>query len=106
MNAATDVAIGGNKFMLCNAEYYFDVFGPLRLLLFFDAGQAYPEGQGFYWKTMSTSTGRGGALPDARAQRAVPPHLRLNPNRDFFQPTHRVQVRGGHDLLNPRRRTA
>jgi outer membrane protein assembly factor BamA len=27
------------------------------MLLFFDAGQSYLEGQGFYWKTMSTSTG-------------------------------------------------
>ena len=34
-------ALGGNKFVLFNAEYYFDVGGPLRLLLFFDAGQAY-----------------------------------------------------------------
>ena len=25
-----------------------------------------------------------------------------NPNRDFYQPPHGVQVRGGHDLLSPR----
>ena len=54
---ASGSAIGGNKYMLFNAEYYFDVFGPLRFLLFFDAGEAYPEGQGFYWKTMRNSTG-------------------------------------------------
>jgi hypothetical protein len=40
-----------------NAEYYFDVVGPLRVLLFFDAGQSYGPGQGMYWRTMSTSTG-------------------------------------------------
>ena len=38
-------ALGGNKLLLFNAEYYFDVFGPLRALLFFDAGQAYLEGE-------------------------------------------------------------
>src|SRR5262249_20150522 len=32
---AAGVAIGGDKFLLFNAEYYFDVFGPLRFLLFF-----------------------------------------------------------------------
>ncbi|HVO10244.1 MAG TPA: BamA/TamA family outer membrane protein, partial [Vicinamibacteria bacterium] len=85
---AKKVSIGGNKFMLWNAEYYFDIFGPLRLLAFFDAGQAYPEGQGFYWKTMSTSTGV--------EARFLMPVLNVpfrliyawNPNRDFYQPPH------------------
>ena len=36
-------ALGGNKYLLLNAEYYFDVFGPLRALVFFDAGQAFLE---------------------------------------------------------------
>jgi outer membrane protein insertion porin family len=82
----TKTLIGGNKFLLANAEYYFDVLGPLRLLLFFDAGQAYAEGQGFYWKTMSTSTG-----VEARFTMPVlnvPFRLiyAWNPNRDFYQP--------------------
>ena len=38
-------ALGGNKFVLFNAEYYFDIAGPLRALLFYDAGQAFLEGQ-------------------------------------------------------------
>jgi outer membrane protein insertion porin family len=84
----TKTSIGGNKFLLFNAEYYFDVLGPLRLLLFFDAGQAYAEGQGFYWKTMSTSTG-----VEARFTMPVlnvPFRLiyAWNPNRDFYQPAH------------------
>ena len=83
---ANGVAIGGNKYMLWNAEYYFDVFGPLRMLLFFDAGEAYAEGQGFYWRTMRNSTG-----VEARFQMPVlnvPFRLiyALNPNRDPFQP--------------------
>jgi outer membrane protein insertion porin family len=83
---STKTSIGGDKFLLFNAEYYFDVLGPLRLLLFFDAGQAYAKGQGFYWKTMSTSTG-----VEARFTMPVlnvPFRLiyAWNPNRDFYQP--------------------
>ena len=99
----TKTSVGGNKFLLFNAEYYFDVFGPLRLLLFFDAGQAYAPGQGIYWKTMSTSTGVEARFIDARPQRAVPTHLRLEPQPRLLPAGDGVQVRGGDDLLNPRR---
>ena len=83
----TKTSVGGNKFLLFNAEYYFDVLGPLRLLLFFDAGQAYAPGQDMYWKTMSTSTG-----VEARFTMPVlnvPFRLiyAWNPNRDFYQPS-------------------
>ena len=83
---ANNTAIGGNKYMLFNAEYYFDLFGPVRLLAFFDAGQAYLEGQGFYWKTMSTST--GAELRFLMPVLNVPFRLiyAWNPNRDAFQP--------------------
>ncbi len=50
-------ALGGNKFALFNAEYYFDVFGPVRALLFFDAGQAYLEEQDFSFDDFRISTG-------------------------------------------------
>jgi outer membrane protein insertion porin family len=50
-------ALGGNKFALFNAEYYFDVFGPVRALLFFDAGQAYLEQQEFSFGDFRISTG-------------------------------------------------
>ncbi len=50
-------AIGGNKFGLFNAEYYFDVFGPLRALLFFDAGQAFLEGDPIRVQDFRISTG-------------------------------------------------
>jgi outer membrane protein insertion porin family len=49
--------LGGNKFGLFNAEYYFDVFGPLRALLFFDAGQAFLEGQPVRIEDFRVSTG-------------------------------------------------
>ena len=86
INPTTTPPLGGNKYMLFNAEYYFDVFGPLRLLAFFDAGEAYPEGQGLYWKTMSTST--GAELRFLMPVLNVPFRLiyAWNPNRDSFQP--------------------
>ena len=79
-------ALGGNKFVLFNGEYYFDVGGPLRLLLFFDAGQAYSEGQNIDLKQLRTSTGV--------ELRFIMPVLNVpfrliyawNPNRDAFQP--------------------
>jgi outer membrane protein insertion porin family len=86
LDRQTNAATGGNKYVLFNAEYYFDVFGPLRLLLFFDAGEAYLKGQGIDLRTLSTSTG-------AEA-RFVMPVLNVpfrliyswNPNRASFQP--------------------
>jgi outer membrane protein insertion porin family len=50
-------SLGGNKLLLLNAEYYFDVFGPLRALLFFDAGQAYLENQRMDFKSLRISYG-------------------------------------------------
>ena len=50
-------ALGGDKFGLFNAEYYFDVFGPLRALLFFDAGAAFLEGDPIRLEDFRISTG-------------------------------------------------
>ena len=80
--------LGGNKFVLFNAEYYFDIIGPLRALLFFDAGQAYLEDQGIDLGQLRTSTGV--------EMRFIMPVINvpfrliyaLNPNRDSFQPSH------------------
>jgi outer membrane protein insertion porin family len=79
-------ALGGNKFLLMNAEYYFDIIGPLRFLLFYDAGQAYLEGQHFDFKSLRTST--GAEIRFIMPVLNVPFRLiyAYNPNRDFFQP--------------------
>jgi outer membrane protein insertion porin family len=50
-------ALGGNKYALFNAEYYFDLFGPLRFLLFYDAGQAFLEEEPIDITEFRTSTG-------------------------------------------------
>jgi outer membrane protein insertion porin family len=78
-------ALGGNKFALFNFEYYFDIGGPLRALLFFDAGQAFLEGDNIDPRQFRTSTGV--------EMRFIMPVLNVpfrliyawNPNRDQFQ---------------------
>jgi outer membrane protein insertion porin family len=46
----TQLVLGGNKSLLFNAEYLITIAGPVRLVLFFDAGQVRNLGQGFAWK--------------------------------------------------------
>ncbi len=79
-------AVGGNKFVLLNAEYYFDIGGPLRALLFFDAGQSFLEGNRIDLKSLRTST--GAELRFLMPVLNVPFRLiyALNPNRDAFSP--------------------
>jgi outer membrane protein insertion porin family len=45
----TGLVLGGNKSMLFNAEYLITIAGPVRLVLFYDAGQVRDEGQAFGW---------------------------------------------------------
>ncbi|MGQ0733055.1 MAG: outer membrane protein assembly factor BamA [Acidobacteriota bacterium] len=45
----TQLVLGGNKSLLVNAEYLISIAGPVRLVLFFDAGQVRNLGQGFAW---------------------------------------------------------
>jgi len=44
------VVIGGNKSLLFNAEYLISIAGPVRLVLFYDAGQVRNIGENFGWK--------------------------------------------------------
>ena len=78
-------ALGGNKFFVFNAEYYWDVFGPLRLLAYFDAGQAFIEGDRMRIDQLRISTGFEG--------RFIMPVLNVpfrliwayNPNRSDYE---------------------
>ncbi len=47
---ATDLVLGGNKSLLFNAEYLINIAGPVRLVLFADAGQVRDRGVNFSWK--------------------------------------------------------
>ena len=49
--------MGGDKFALFNAEYYIDVAGPVRALLFFDAGQSYLQNEKITFRSAVISTG-------------------------------------------------
>jgi outer membrane protein insertion porin family len=81
-----DRVLGGDKFVLFNAEYYFDVAGPVRALLFHDAGQAFADGRPFNLRELRTSTGA--------ELRVIVPMLNVpfrliyawNLYRDTFQP--------------------
>jgi outer membrane protein insertion porin family len=81
-----NLALGGNKYVLFNAEYYFDIGGPLRFVLFFDAGQSYLEGKKMDLKGLRTST--GAELRFLMPVLNVPFRLiyAVNPHRDAFQP--------------------
>ncbi len=80
--------IGGNKFVLFNAEYYFDIGGPLRFLFFYDAGQAFAEGHNLNLRDLRTST--GAELRFVMPVLNVPFRLiyAFNLSRDAWQPAH------------------
>ena len=78
--------IGGNKFLLFNAEYYIEIGGPLRFLFFFDAGQAYLKDDRIDLGKFKMST--GAELRFIMPVLNVPFRLiyAYNPNRDLFAP--------------------
>jgi outer membrane protein insertion porin family len=45
----TGIVLGGNKSLLFNAEYLINIAGPVRLVLFADAGQVRDTGERFAW---------------------------------------------------------
>ena len=47
---ASGFVLGGNKSLLFNAEYLINIAGPVRLVLFADAGQVRDTGENFVWK--------------------------------------------------------
>jgi outer membrane protein insertion porin family len=53
----TGLVLGGNKSLLVNGEYLISIANPVRLILFYDAGQVVDEDQQFALKNFRTSTG-------------------------------------------------
>ena len=45
----TGLVLGGNKSLLFNVEQNINIAGPVRLILFFDAGQVRRQGESFGW---------------------------------------------------------
>jgi outer membrane protein insertion porin family len=83
---ASNRALGGNKFLLFNAEYYLDLFSSVRLLAFHDAGQAFDEDHAFNLRDLRTSS--GGELRIFIPMLNIPFRLIyfVNIYRDTFQP--------------------
>jgi outer membrane protein insertion porin family len=54
---ATGLVLGGNKSLLFNGEYMIAVGGPVRLILFYDAGQVADDRAPFALDKFRTSTG-------------------------------------------------
>jgi outer membrane protein insertion porin family len=54
---SSGLVIGGNKLLLFNAEYLIQIAGPVRLVLFYDAGQVDAAGQDYAMNQFKTSTG-------------------------------------------------
>ena len=79
-------SLGGNKFMLFNAELYFDIMSQARFLFFHDAGQAYAESEPLDPLKLRTST--GAELRVMVPMLNVPFRLiyAVNLFRDSFQP--------------------
>jgi outer membrane protein assembly factor BamA len=46
----TGLVLGGNKSLLFNVEQIINIAGPVRLILFYDAGQVRDSGESFAWK--------------------------------------------------------
>ncbi len=53
----TGLVIGGNKSLLFNGEYIYQIAGPVRVLAFFDAGQVRDDGEKFRSDAFVASTG-------------------------------------------------
>jgi outer membrane protein insertion porin family len=81
-----NVPLGGDKFVLFNAEYYIDLFPQVRALLFHDAGQAFDERHSIDLRTLRTSS--GAELRITLPVIGVPFRLiyAWNVYRDTFQP--------------------
>jgi outer membrane protein insertion porin family len=55
--SGTGLVIGGNKSLLFNGEYVYQIAGPVRVLAFFDAGQVRDNGENFRSDSFVASTG-------------------------------------------------
>jgi len=64
----TGVVIGGNKSLLFNAEYLINIAGPVRLVLFADAGQVRDINENFSWtEDLKKQTTIGAVVPSDAA---------------------------------------
>ena len=75
----TGLVLGGNKSLLFNVEYLISIMGPVRLVLFYDAGQVRARGENLSWKMPVTEITYPGALIPLRAISIRYRSVRLSP---------------------------
>ena len=94
--------LGGDKMLLFNAEYAIPLAGPLRAILFFDAGNAFAEEdrlEPLHAPGFPDLDGHRDAGVHPHAERAVPPHLRLQSPSGLLPSAHGLRLRDRNDLL-------
>jgi outer membrane protein insertion porin family len=106
---ATGLVIGGNKSILFNAEYLITIAGPVRLVLFADAGQVRNTGENFGWKEPIREIRTPGALipgqfdpfvvPTPFSNTFVPEIVEIG-DRDAFKTSIGAEVRFFMPVLN------
>jgi outer membrane protein insertion porin family len=106
---ATGLVIGGNKSLLFNAEYLINIAGPVRLVLFADAGQVRNNGQNFAWKEEIVDLVRPGSLSPGPFEINVEPNPFVSPfpvesrvvgDRDAFKSSIGAEIRFFMPVLN------
>jgi outer membrane protein insertion porin family len=73
--------VRGDKFAVFNAEYYVDIYGPLRVLAFFDAGAVYRDSDRIDPKLIRMSTGLEGRFTMPVMNVPFRVIYAINPNR-------------------------
>ena len=99
--------LGGNKSLVFNAEYLITIAGPVRLVLFADAGQVRDFGERFGWKqeltelVIPTPPPLGGFGPDIVTPLEVP-EITTRPigSTNAFKTSTGVEVRFFMPVLN------
>jgi outer membrane protein insertion porin family len=106
---STGLVLGGNKSLLFNAEYLINIAGPVRLVLFADAGQVRERGESFAWKEDIFEQISPGSLTPNPLDPFVVPNPFLSPfpvetvkigERDAFKTSIGAEVRFFMPVLN------
>ena len=103
----TGLVLGGDKSVLFNVEQSFVIAGPVRAILFYDAGQVRGNGQSFGWHEdiQEQVVGSGPLLVDPRAplqlvNPALNPQFVTIGQRSAFKTSTGVEVRFFMPVLN------
>ncbi|MEQ1869135.1 MAG: BamA/TamA family outer membrane protein [Vicinamibacterales bacterium] len=104
---STGLVLGGNKSLLFNAEQIITIAGPVRLILFYDAGQVRDTGERFSWKEdiRQLSVPERPLIYDpsnalSLTAANVPPDIRLLGQRSAFKTSTGAEIRFFMPVLN------